>query len=83
MNTSNAKKPGPKPKHLNLQAKLEAKGINLVDMLSDLLTNPDTSDRIKADMLKDALNYCYAKKKSVVIEDQNGAPITFNLNLGK
>lgn len=77
------KRPGPKPKSLTLQTKLENKGVNLVDMLANLLTNPETSDRIKADLLKDALNYCYSKKKSVVIEDNNGQAITFNLNLGK
>lgn len=78
-----AKKPGPKPKHLNLQGKLEARGIDPVSKVLDLLDNPKTSDRIKADLLKDLLNYCYAKKKSVVIEDSNGQPITFNLQLGK
>lgn len=50
-------------------------------MLAELLMNPDTSDRIKADILKDIVNYQYAKKKSVQIEDANGQPITFNLNL--
>ena len=83
MNTLPAKRTGPKPKSLTLQTMLENKGVNVVSMLADLLTNPETSDRIKADLLKDALNYCYSKKKSVTIEDANGQAITFNLNLGK
>ena len=76
------KRVGGKPRFLNLQEKLQAKGVNVVDLLAEMLINPDISDRIKADLIKDTVNYIYPKKKSVQIEDSNGQPITFNLQLG-
>lgn len=75
------KKLGAPSKGLSLQEKLASHGVDTVAMLAELLVNPDTSDRIKADILKDIVNYQYAKKKSVQIEDVNGQPITFNLKL--
>ena len=65
----------------DLHAKLEGLGIDLIDEVARLLSAPTTSDRIKADLLKDLLNYRYSKQKSVQMDVDTGSGIVFNLDL--
>ena len=66
---------------LGLHEQLAALGIDLVKETADLLADPATSPRIKADLLKDLLNYQYSKQKAVQVDMELGAGITFNLDL--
>ena len=42
-----------------------------------------TSDRIKADLLKELINYRYSKKKAVSVDLDTGGQVLFQLNVGK
>ena len=64
-----------------LHEQLAAMGIDLVKETAELLSDPATSPRIKADLLKDLLNYQYSKQKAVQVDMELGAGITFNLDL--
>ena len=64
-----------------LHEQLAALGIDLVKETAELLADPATSPRIKADLLKDLLNYQYSKQKAVQVDMELGAGITFNLDL--
>ena len=64
-----------------LHEQLAAMGIDLVKETAELLADPATSPRIKADLLKDLLNYQYSKQKAVQVDMELGAGITFNLDL--
>lgn len=64
-----------------LHEQLAALGIDLVKETADLLADPATSPRIKADLLKDLLNYQYSKQKAIQVDMELGAGVTFNLDL--
>lgn len=65
----------------DLHDKLEALGVDVVEQVYELLASPSTSDRIKADLLKDLLNYRYSKQKAVQVDLDTGQGVTFNLDL--
>lgn len=65
----------------DLHDQLAAMGIDLVRETAELLSDPATSPRIKADLLKDLLNYRFSKQKAVQVDMELGAGITFNLDL--
>jgi hypothetical protein len=67
--------------HADLHDKLDSMGVDIVEQVAELLASPTTSDRIKADLLKDLLNYRYSKQKAVQVELETGKGITFNLDL--
>ncbi len=56
-------------------------GIDLVAQVADILSNPETSDRIRADLLKELLNYRYSKQKAVQVDLDTAGQVTFNLDL--
>ena len=58
-------------------------GVDAVRMVADLLSSDQTSDRIKADLLKELINYRYSKKKAVSMELDTGGQVLFQLNVGK
>ncbi len=66
---------------LGLHEQLTAMGIDIVQETAGLLSDPATSPRIKADLLKELLNYRYSKQKAVQVDMELGAGITFNLDL--
>lgn len=58
-------------------------GVDAVRMVAELLASDQTSDRIKADLLKELINYRYSKKKAVSVELDTGGQVLFQLNVGK
>ena len=58
-------------------------GVDAVRMVADLLASDQTSDRIKADLLKELINYRYSKKKAVSVDLDTGGQVLFQLNVGK
>jgi hypothetical protein len=66
----------------DLHDALASHGIDLVAQVADILGNPETSDRIRADLLKELLNYRYSKQKAVQVDLDTAGAVTFNLDLG-
>ena len=68
--------------NVDLIVALQLQGVDVIGQVAQMLGNPDTSDRIRADLLKELLNYRYAKQKAVQVDLDTGQGVTFHLDLG-
>ena len=62
--------------------KLTANKLDVINQVCGMIDNPETSPRIKADLLKELLNYCYPKQKALALDMETGKAVTFKLELG-
>ena len=57
-------------------------GVDAVQLVASMLASDQTSDRIKADLLKELINYRYSKRKALSVDLDTGGNVVFELNLG-
>ena len=66
----------------SIAEKLTANKVDVVKQICGIIDDPDTSQRIRADLLKELLSYCYPKQKALSLDVETGKAVTFKLDLG-
>lgn len=67
--------------NVDLMSALSLHGIDVIGQVADILKDTETSTRIRADLLKDLLNYRYSKQKAVEVKLDTGDGVTFHIDL--
>lgn len=71
-----------KRKKDSVLARLDRAGMDVIDEMIDLIRNPNTSERIRADLLKDLLAYTEPKRAAVRDDGSAADGVQFVLNMG-
>lgn len=60
---------------------LEKQGINPLAEMAKMVQDPNVSDRVKADILKELGSYLYPKRKAIEVSGDQESPVQFQLVL--
>jgi hypothetical protein len=67
--------------NVDLDVALKLHGVDVVTEVANIIKDTGTSTRIRADLLKDLLNYRYSKQKAVEVQLSTGSGVVFNIDL--